>query len=285
MAGMASQAMADGFAGRVVSYNAGATPAARTYWQDEFPWGLMETAILTDPSSALGEPARFVDEPHHTLSPGSIVSPFSPAANEDQIVSIGEGGSLTLELENYAVVGPGADIGLFTNLGLQDAGWPDGKAGDPAGPFGIIDSAIVEVSYDRSSWISLGTLTPDVPTSAWTDASEPYAASTAGLTAADFSAPFAGRLSDFDGKTLAEINTMLAGSGGGYWLDLSGTGLIEIGYIRFSVPDDGDAGAFGNFELDAVSIASGHLGAPLPEPCSMSLLALGGVALVRRRRK
>jgi len=271
LAGISSTALADGFAGHVVSYDAGAGPAIRYYFDGP---NFMGTAALDNPAVALGKPSLFVTDPY---APDSIVSPFSPAANPDQIVSIGEGGSLTLELENYAVVGAGADIGLFTNVGV----WT--YNGD-SGTFGV-DVVTVDVSYDGAAWVSLGPITVDVPTDAWVDASDPYSTSTAGLTEADFSKPFGGLLADLIAKTYAEIKTSFDGSAGGHWLDLSGTGLTEVGFIRFSVPDDGDTETFLNFELDAVSIASGHVGAQLPEPCTMSLLALAGVGLLRRRRK
>ncbi len=277
---MSSQAMGAGFAGNVVSYNPGAAPADRWYFDSS--WNFVEIVPLTDPSVALGEPAGYIPEPYDP--PGVIVSAFSPAANPDQIVSIGEGGSLTLRLENYAIVGSGAEIGLFTNVGLADAAWPDGKAGTPAGTFGA-DSVTVDVSTDGSVWTPLGSINPNIPTNAWTDASDPYLASAAGLTEADVSKPFNGTLSDFDGKTYVEIKTLLDGSAGGYWLDLSSTGLSEVGFIRFSVADDGDAGTDLNFELDAVSVAFGHIGAQVPEPCTLGLLAFAGTCLLRRRRK
>jgi hypothetical protein len=282
--GLASQAMGAGFAGEVVSYNAGTTPASRYYYEDTSPWDLKEIVPLTESSAALGKPTGFVSEPYFTFSQGSIVSVFSPAVNPDQVVSIGEGGDLTLRLENYAVVGSGVEIGLFANIGMYDAAYPNGTTYSPTVPFGD-DSVNVEVSYDGSLWTDLGSITPNVPTSVWVDAAGPFVTSTVGLTEADFSKPFAGTLSDFDGKNYAEIKTLLDGSGGGYWLDLSSTGLSEVGFIRFSVADDGDAGTELNFELDAVSIASDHIGASIPEPCSLGLLALAGTCLLRRRRK
>jgi len=278
--GISSQAMADSFAGKVISYNAGTTPASRSYYNDS--WAFVDAVPLTDSSAALGKPTGYVTEPY--ASTGMIVSTFNPAANPDQIVSVGEGGHLTLRLENYAVVGVGDEIGLFTNVGLWDTGWPNGQAGTPAATLGT-DGVTVEVSADGSAWTSLGSITPNLPTNVWTDASGPYLTSTAGLTEADFSAPFTGALSDFDGKTYAEIKTLLGGSAGGYWLDLSSTGLSEVGYIRFSVADDGNAGTDLSFELDAVSVASAHMGTVLPEPCSLGLLTLGGTCLLRRRRK
>ena len=49
--------------------------------------------------------------------------------------------------------------------------------------------------------------------------------------------------------------------------------------------DDADANTSLNFELDAVSIATGHMGQPTPEPATMLMLAVGAVGVCRRRRK
>ena len=270
--GMASQAMAAGFAGAVVSYDAGATPATRDYYNSS--WGWEETVSLMQSSAALGKPTGFVNEPYDP--PGAIVSPFSPAANPDQIVTIGEGGHLTLCLENYAVVGDGVEIGLFANVGVWNYSGQSGTLG--------VDEVTVDVSADGSEWMPLGPITPDIPTDVWANAYDPYLPSTTGLIEADFSKPFTGELSDLLGKMYAEIKASFDGSAGGYWLDLSSTGLSEVGYIRFSVADDGTDDEL-NFELDAVSVASGHIGAALPEPCSLGVLALAGACLLRRRRK
>jgi len=276
--GMSSQVFAAGFAGEVVDYDAGASPAMRWYFNSS--WQFIKAVPLTNPVGALGKPNGYVSEPYDP--PGAIVSVFSPQANPGRIVSIGEGGHLTLRLQNYAIVGAGVEIGLFTNVSLIDSDWPNGQAGTPAEAWSV-DGVTVEVSADGSDWVSLGPIAPDMPTSAWTDAPGPFAADTAGLTEADFSAPFTAVLSDFDGLAYTDIQALLGGSAGGYWLDLSPTGLSEVGYIRFIVPDDGDEETDLNFELDAVSVAAGHIGPPVPEPTSMALLALAGTCLLRRR--
>jgi MYXO-CTERM domain-containing protein len=109
---------------------------------------------------------------------------------------------------------------------------------------------------------------------------------------ADFGQPFtpAGGLSAFDGKNFADVLAVLGGSGGGTWVDLSVTGLTQVGYVRFSVADDGDALTGLNFELDAVSVANGKVGAPVAggaapvaEPAGLAALALVGLTVRRRR--
>jgi hypothetical protein len=261
------------FAAGVVSYDPGAKSASG----------------LTNASAALGEPERFTGEGGF---PG-VVSPFNPPFLGSEIVSVGEGGHITLRLSHYAVpqaVGP--EIGVFENVGLIDTDFPNGQAGMPAGTFGPIDSAIVDVSTDGATWVSLGSVAFDVPTNGYTDLTDPFS-SVAGSVPSDFQQPFTGSLASFDGLPYHDAGApdmlgLLAGSGGGTWLDISATGLTQVGFIRFSLADDFDANTRLNFELDAVSIAHAAVGALLvPEPAP---IILGGLALLLslhlpRRRK
>src|SRR2546423_14112086 len=75
------------YAAQVISYSPGTTPASG----------------FTISSSALGEPERFTGE---GVFPG-VVSPFNPPFRPNEIVSIGEGGQITLRLSNYAVAQSG----------------------------------------------------------------------------------------------------------------------------------------------------------------------------------
>src|SRR5262249_8955751 len=155
------------------------------------------------------------------------------------------------------------------NVGIADTSYPSGQAGSPASTFGF-DSAKVEVSPDGASWISLGKIAFDIPTNGFTDLTDPYATAP-GTALSDFQQPFTGSLNDFSGLKYSnggsDVLGLLGGSGGGKWLDLSGTGLPKVGFIRFSVADDGNANTKLNFELDAVSISHAALGtAVVPEP-------------------
>src|SRR4051812_6953063 len=212
------------YAAEVVSYNPGATAASG----------------FTSSSVALGEPERFTGE---GAFPG-VVSPFNPPFRPNEIVSIGEGGQITLRLSNFAVAQPGGlpEIGVFESIGIADTNYPNGQAGNPATAFGP-DSAVVEVSSDGATWFSLGNILFDVPANAYTDLSDPYS-TVPGSALSDFQQPFVGSLSSFSGlpyshPTNFDMLDLLAGSGGGKWLDISGAGLTHVGYIRFSVPDDG----------------------------------------------
>lgn len=229
---------------------------------------------LTQAAAALGSPDGITGE---GLGFDNVLSPFSPAFEADELVRIGAGGSLTLRLERFVEVGAGLDLGVVTNVGLIDPVFPSGTTGDPAGAFGV-DSATVEVSEDGVGFVSLGAVTFDGPGNFYLNAGPFDSVPPASPQLADFGKPFGGSLSDFDNKSsYAEVLAVLDGSGGGTWLDLSGTGLTRVGYVRFSNPAD-------TLEVDAVVIANGKAGAPVPEPGALGVLGLAGLALSLRRR-
>lgn len=237
----AAEAQAAWFASKVVSFDAGSTPAIDFTTGEPFD---IPAAALGEPHDLIGQDAGFPN----------VLSPFSPPFERDEIVSIGEGGHITLQLARYALVGGGPAIGVFTNVGMIDADYPSGLNTDPAFAFGV-DDALVEVSEDGVNFVSLGTVTFEMPSNYYLNAGpfdtippqEPLRADL-GL------ANPVGSLSDFDGVTHAQMLNLFAGSGGGTWLNLDAAGLRRIGFIRFTVPDDGDEETSLNFELDAVSV-------------------------------
>lgn len=247
-----------------------------------FSGGGMPASGLGFASSALGEPSRFIADDNF---PG-VVSPFNPPYKPNQIVSIGEGGQITLRLSHFAI--PQAsepEIGVFANVGFADNDFPNGLAGDPPFTFGI-DSAEVSVSEDGLAWTSLGSVTFDIPTNGYTDSASPFADSP-GSSLSDFQQPFTGALSDFAGRTYAggggDMLDLLAGSGGGTWLDISSTGLAKVGYVQFALADNNGSM---NFELDAVSVshaALGHRTVPEPATAILACLALLMSPVLRRR--
>jgi hypothetical protein len=238
-------------AAAVLSYDPGANPAAG----------------YTNPSTALGAPERFTGE---GVFPGAVTV-FNPAFGTDELVSIGTTGHLTLQLSHYVVPdASGPEIGVFTNVGIADEDFPNGQAGNPLFAFGI-DEALVEVSADGLAWESLGINSFDIPTQGYTDV--------AGTVESNFQQPFTGALADFNGLRLSDpanpdILELLAGSGGGKWLDISGVGLAKVGFIRFSVP----ANISANFELDAVSISASAMAGRVPEPGTWVMLCLFSAA-------
>ncbi|MGD9635862.1 MAG: hypothetical protein AB7G28_13580 [Pirellulales bacterium] len=276
-ASLAVRPVAAQYAAEVTSYVGGTTVAKE--FGSNLPFDLT--------SSALGEPSRFTDDPGFP----SVVSSFSSPYKRTQLLSVGESGHATLRLSNYAVAQAGGnEIGVFAHASLIDAAWPSGDAGATAAAFGI-DSAIVELSADGASWVSLGEVSFANPTNGYTDATDPYA-TTPGSALADFQQPFTGSLSSFDGLKnydagANDILDVLAGSGGGTWLTIP-AGLAHVGFVRFSVADDGNDAVGLSFEFDALSVSHAALGAPMvPEPAAGLLLLASalGLPMIRRRAR
>jgi hypothetical protein len=249
------------FANQVISYHSGSTPAAG----------------YTAPSTALGAPTR--DTVEFPPFPNEVTI-FNPAFGTDELFSVGEGGHITLKLSNYALPSAGLEIGVFSNAGIIYGDFVNEIVGDPAETFGH-SSAEVAVSEDGISWTSLGVVNFNLPTQGYSDA--------AGTVPSNFQQPFAGVLSDFDGLPYnhvsdSDVFDLLAGSGGGNWLDISSTSLSQVGYIRFSVDDDLNAATSLNFELDGVSISVSAMGGVVPEPNSLALIGMTFACLVLRRK-
>ncbi|MBX3411847.1 MAG: PEP-CTERM sorting domain-containing protein [Pirellulales bacterium] len=266
-------AWAASFASQVLSYSPGTT----------------SNPSYNDPTSALGSPERFSGEGGPFPS---VVSPFSPPFLTNELVSIGEGGHLTLRLQNFALPQAGGpEIGVFSNVGIADDNYPNGQAGTPPFIFGG-GVAHVEVSEDGIAWVPLGLHTFNVPTNGYLDAG-PFDG-TPGSVFSDFGKPFTGTLSSFAGLPYSSLSDfdildLLDGSGGGTWIDISGSGLSQVGFVRFSVADDGDPFTSLKFELDALSLADVAVGAAVPEPSSVALAVTGGIGLgvggwLRRKR-
>lgn len=240
------------FASRWVSFDAGATP----------------TPGYPDPAAVLGSPERFTGE--GSPFPG-VVSLFNPAWGADELVSIGEGGHLTVEfatpITNDASHRFGVDLLIFGNGGLVDAAWPDGRIGDPATFFGL-DAMQVAVSADGVHFVELGEFTEGLfPAQGYRD-SGPYD-DHPGRIPTDFTRPVNPALTpaDFAGLTLAEALALYDGSGGGTPIDIGAANLEQVRFVRIRVPDDGNPETSLNVEIDALS--------RVPEPAgAVSVLAL-----------
>lgn len=275
MAGLPSLAWAGSYAAGIVSYTPGTASAA-----------------FQTPAAALGAPDGVSGEnPAATNYFGfpNVLSPFSPAYQGDEIAQIGEGGQITLRLANYINVGAGKRLGVFTNTGLVDSSPTfTGGNGPVASTFGA-GTARVKVSSDNQTWIDLGLVTFDIPNLFYVNAGAYDSAAPAAPQLTDFGKPFEGTLASFNGKDFAgtvDAFKVAAGgySGGGTWLDLSGTGLSQVGYVQFIEEDDGNALTDNRLAIDAVSIANGAVGAATPEPSGLLCLLGAGLILRRRRR-
>lgn len=240
------------FATEVISYTAGSNAASG----------------YTDPSAALGSPRRNMPGGW-----GGDLTPFNAEwHNDNRLVSIGSGttnGSLVVKFDHHVLDNPsgvqyGIDFIVFGNAFYADSG---GTAG------GCFSEPVnIAVSQDGSTWYGISGVYADTefPTMGYTNTSSAYAAD--GTIETDYTQAVDPSFSAA-GKTLAQLQAGYAGSGGGTGVDFSGTGLSWIQYVKV-YQDSGAAGEIDGF-ADAV-----------PEPATMSLLVLGGIGvLLRRRRK
>lgn len=249
------------FASRWVSFHAGSTP----------------TPGYASPSAAVGAPERFTGE--GSPYPG-VVSLFNPAWGADELISIGEGGHLTVEfatpIHDDAAHRFGVDLLIFGNGSLLDSAWPNGRIGDPATLFGV-DAMQVAVSADGTHFVELGEFTEGMfPALGYLD-SGPYD-DRPGRVPSDFTRPVNPALTpaNFAGLTFSEALALYDGSGGGTPIDIAGANLPEVRFVRISVPDDGNPETFLNVEIDAL--------ARVPEPIGARGLLLLTVIRARVRR-
>jgi hypothetical protein len=233
-----SAALASPFAVEVVSYEPGSNAGG-----------------FTNDAAALGAPT-------------AGLTPFSPSFSGDDLVSVGFGGHLTLRLGTAATdaaTNPfGIDLIVFSNEAFLDSSFPDGFTGDATlfgQVFGAEAPAIIELSADGDTWVSIGPRQLDFWPTFTRPGGDPTSPLDPTLT-----------IDDFDNLDLDGLAALYGSSAGGLGIDLAGTGLASASYIRFSNTDD----TFGAFEIDAVAV--------VPAAPTLGVL-LAGVALVGRRRR
>jgi len=262
--GAVADAQASVFATEVVSYDTGTSASPPE----------LEHPTYVNPLAALGEPTRSTAG----WPPGTPadVTPFNGPWQDTELVSIGPGGWLSVKFDSPVQDHPqnpfGVDLLIFGNAGLIDTAWPNGVAGDPAALFGA-DTSTVSVSQDGLAWVDVPGADADGwwPTLGYTDSSGPYAGD--GTVPTDFTRPV-DPAADADGRTFADLVALYDGSGGGTGIDLAGTGLAWVQYVRVSVP----ASNTSDVDIDGFADVA-------PEPAALGLLALGSLALGLRRRR
>lgn len=225
----------------------------------------------TDSSTALGSPS--------TVTPGDFggpVTPFAAPYLKEQLVSLGVGGSITVEfgapVQNNPLNPYGLDFLIFGSAGFTDADWPNGLTDSSGSIFSQnLGTTRVWVGNDPQNMFLLNlSLTPVVDGMFPTDG------------AGNFHLPVNPALDNaaFGNQTLAGVRAIYNGSGGGTAFDLAWAvdgenqpvALDSIRFVRVDVLS-------GRAEIDAFSAVM------VPEPSTFVLAALGGLGLLFARRK
>lgn len=238
----------------------------------------------TDVSTALGETSRTTGYGWGANPPLFLSNPYQNPWGPQDWVSIGQGGFITLELENYAIAlddAPEINALVFQQV-LN-------------GQLMYDRQAVVSVSENGSDWYALTSGTAisfDTPATGYVfpgsipmDSSGGYGAiddaDLGQYLESDYGLPMPGELNF---GSLADFEASRADayglSGGGNWLDISETGLAQVGYIRFDVLSDAPQ----YFALDAIYLNHDAIGAAVPEPATLGLLAAGLIVTTMRRR-
>lgn len=190
-------------------------------------------------------------------------------ANNGTVVSLGDGGSITLTFDKAIRNGSGTDFAVFEN-----------GFGSGAGVFAEL--AFVEVSSNGSDFfrlpsISLTQTATQVGAFAVLDPTKIH------NLAGQF---VAGEGSEFDLQDMIGVSSLLNVNSVTHVRVIDVVGSIDPRYARYDsqghIVNDPYSTPFvsGGFDLDAVGVVHA-----VPEPASMLALGLGGIALLRRRRR
>jgi hypothetical protein len=207
---------------------------------------------FTNANAALGAPGS-----------GTGVTPFAPPFSTSQLVSIGTGGYLTLQLGTPITNDPnhpfGVDFLLFGNAFFVVTNGSGASAITSGALFTSSVSTRVEVSQDATTWFTLDpSLAPTVGTYYPTDGTgNPLLPVNPAFGAADFG-----------GLNLSGIRARYGGSAGGGDYDLSwardeignAVTLESASYVRIDVLS-------GRTQIDAISV--------VPEPGAAALVSMG----------
>jgi len=234
-------------------------------------------APFSDSSTALGEPTRFTSDPENF---GGAVQPFNSPFRANEVVSIGEGGSLTVSFNEPVTDDPlnpfGIDLLVFGNsFYFLTPFASEGVAGSAS-----TEGGLIEVSEDGTDFVEVVGVGADgvFPTLGYSDLTDPLSPS-AGQTLSDFTKPVDPNFNP-TGQTFSVIVAGYNGSGGGVGIDLTATGLGAISYVRISNP----LGSGVTPEIDAFADVRA---VPEPSSCVLGLAGViaGMIAGRRKRRK
>jgi hypothetical protein len=220
-------------------------------------------AGFTNATAALGAPAL-----------GSGVTPFAPPFSKTQLVSIGAGGEITLQMDSPILNTPanpyGLDFIIFANSFFIQNGGSGQTATTSGSLFFHTVSATIQVSADDVNWYTLNPALAPQP-------GEWFPTYGGGNPLLPVN-PALMTSSDFAGLTLAQVESLYNGSAGGTGYSLSwaqdGSGnsvdLTSADYVRIEV-------ASGVLDMDAVSA--------VPEPATGTLVLAGAGLLWFRFKK
>jgi hypothetical protein len=143
-------------------------------------------------------------------------------------LSLGRGGSITLELGAPAVDGPGVDFLVFENAFLV--------GGDPATPYA--EPAVVEVSADGETWLAFPCAATDYPALPGCAGVRPV-------------------LANADDPSVDPRDPEAAGGDG---FDLAAIGATRARFVRITDVGTGRADGAGTdgFDLDAIAVVHGE---------------------------
>lgn len=200
------------------------------------------------PQAALGEPSRYIPD----TSWPSVVSIFNPPWLTTQIVSIGQGGSLTVRFDKAITDDAGhqfgVDVIVFGNCFFVDTAYPTGQIASTASLYSV-GAGRIEVSENGVDFYEVPNVLADglFPTQGYNDVGPQDGLP--GQSPTDFFKPVnpALTLSDFNGLTYQQALALYDGSGGGTPVDLADAvddaglpaGLTQAYYVRISHVGEG----------------------------------------------
>ncbi len=259
---------ADPWADHVVSYTPG--NGITNDFVTSTPFNVSQTA--------LGEPTRLTSPDAF----GGAVTPLQSAFRANEIVSIGNGGSLVVQfdepVENDPLNPYGVDLLVFGNAFFVGNFFNDDFSFNPLGMASNVanEGGAIEVSADGVNFFAVtGAADGLFPTRGYADLTEPFP-TLPGATPTDFTRPVDPAFDPF-GRTYAQILAGYGNSGGGLGVDIGPTGLSSISYVRIT----NAVGAAFIPEIDALADV-----ASIPEPATsrmifiISLILLGKSARV-----
>jgi hypothetical protein len=220
-------------------------------------------AGFTNGSAALGAPAL-----------GSSVTPYAPPFAKTQLVSIGAGGEITLQMDSPILNTPanpyGVDFIIFANSFFVVNGGSGQSATTSGSVFFHQNSALVQVSQDGANWYTLNPALAPVPGE--------WFPTYGGGNPVQPMDPSLMNPADFAGLTLAQVESLYNGSAGGTgyslaWAQDAGGNNVDLAsadYVRIEVQS-------GVLDMDAVSV--------VPEPATWAMVFMGAGLLYLRSKK